>query len=75
MAGARSPWNKIIQGHYIAHSKESAVYYVLYTMCPISDGFWGRAISPYGRATSQDVLTGIAKCIDVDSGISQNTLN
>jgi hypothetical protein len=42
-------------------------------MCPIQNGFRERAISVYRRATCH-VLTRVAKCIDVDGGISETVL-
>jgi hypothetical protein len=44
----------------------------MYT-CPIPNGFRGRAISLYRRAT-RHVLTRVAKCIDADGGIFVNVL-
>jgi hypothetical protein len=41
-------------------------------MCPIPKDFQDRAISLFRRAT-RHVLTRVAKCIDVDGGIFENT--
>jgi hypothetical protein len=53
--------------HSIGHSKQKNF------MCPIPNGFRDRVISLYRRA-ARHVLTRVAKCIDVDSGIFENVL-
>jgi hypothetical protein len=60
----------IPRGHSIGHRKQKKVYMYV---CPIPNGFRGRAISLYRRAT-RHVLTRVAKCIDVDVGFFLNVL-
>jgi hypothetical protein len=49
-------------------SKKAYMY-----MCPIPNGFRGSAISLYRRAT-RHVLSRVARCIDVDGGISEKNI-
>jgi hypothetical protein len=46
---------------------------VYMNMCPIPNGFTVQYCTLYRRATRR-VLTGVAKCIDVDGGIFGNVL-
>jgi hypothetical protein len=64
----------ILGGHIIGHSRQK--WCIMY-MCPSPNCFWDRAISLYStlyRRATCHVLTWVAKCIHVNSGIFENIL-